>query len=195
MEEYKEYEKIEKHIEFSTNLFELDLKSRHIILQFNKNKSKGIRRSGTYIFEDKINTIYNNIINCSGLKRLRLYFCLQYFLDEMMYYDVKNTEQFFIEDNTYNISKMYFCQEEWINNISIQEYEFYKIDDLNMNEAMYLICYLKEFDNFLLKIESYIKAYKDISSIKSKLRDTIYRIRCRHNNIWLILIAIINNSL
>jgi hypothetical protein len=124
-----------------------------------------------------------------------MYFCLQYFLDELMYYEVKNINKFYIEDNVYNISKIYFGQNEWITDLYVQKFNFYSEKDLNLNEAMYLICYLREYDNCLLEIEEYIKPIKTIPKIKRKIRDTIQRIRLRHNNIWTMLLNIINNNI
>jgi hypothetical protein len=124
-----------------------------------------------------------------------MYFCLQYFLDELMYSEVKNINKFYIEDNEYNISKLYFGQEEWIIDIYVQKFTFYSEKDLNINEAMYLMCYLKEYDNCLLEIEEFIKPIKTIPKIKRRIRDTIQRIRLRHSNIWTVLSNIINNDI
>lgn len=190
-----DYDKIENHLKISKCMYELDQKGKHIISEFYNKKSKGKRRTGTYIFEDILKNIYKNIIYCLSLKRLKLYFHLQYFLDELLYYEVRNQSQFYIEDNIYDISKIYFAQEEWINDNFIQKFEFYNTTDVNINEAMYLVCYLKEYDLFLHDIEKYIKAFKDIKSIKSKLRYTIHKIRNRHNYIWNVLIEIINKKI
>lgn len=197
MNEYTEYSKIEKHISLSKLLYELDIKSRNIINELDSKKHipKSNRRNSSYTFSNSTYIVYNNIINCSSLKRLKMYFCLQYFLDELMYYEVKNINKFYIEDNVYNISKIYFGQDEWIIDLYVQKFNFYSEKDVNINEAMYLICYLREYDNCLLEIEEYIKPIKTIPKIKRKIRDTIQRIRLRHNNIWIILLNIINNNI
>ena len=194
--EYEEYSKIEQHIFLSKSLYELDVKGKYIMDQIAKKKSTGTRRrSGNYIFTEDISTVFNNLIHCLSLKRLKLYFCMQYFLDELLYHEIKKTSTFFIEDNSYDISKLYFSQNEWISDAFIQKFEFYDTNDLNINEAMFLVCYLQEYDRFLLDVEEYIKSFKDIKHIKSKLRDTIHRIRFRHKNIWSILITIINQNI
>jgi hypothetical protein len=190
-----EYSKVEHHINLSKSLYDLDQKTKYIINQLISKKSQGTRRTGTYIFEDNITTIYNNLINCSSLKRLKLYFCLQYFLDELLYHEVKNLNKFYIEDSIYDISKLYFGQEEWITDNLFQTYEFYNTHEFLANEAMYLICYLKEFNSFLLDIEQYIKVFKDIPHIKGKLRDTIHRIRYRHNHIWNVILEVVNQEI
>ena len=190
-----EYSKIQRHLRMSKTMYELDLKGRHIIKELQNKKSTGQRpRSGNYIFESALNVVYKNLLYSLSLKRLRLYYYLQYFLDELLFYEVQNLTQFYIEDDTYGISKVYFNQHEWITDAVIQPYEFYRDNDLNINEAMYLVCFLKEFDLFLQEIESYLKPYKHIKYIKSKLSSTIYKLRKRHNKIWTILLCVINQN-
>jgi len=196
----EEYNKIENHIMLSKSIYELDMKGRHIINEFNEKKSIGKKRNGSFIFTDSMTTIYNNLIHCLSLKRLKMYFCLQYFLDEVMYHEVTKTNKFYIEDNEYNISQIYFGQDDWIYDVMIQHFHFDKKcedinTDLNIHEAMYLICYLKDFDQCLLHIEDYIKPFKTIPKIKSKLRYTFHRIRVRHNYIWPLLLSIINENI
>lgn len=193
--DHDEYNKIESHISLSKSIYELDMKGRHIINEFIEKKNIGKKRNGSFIFSESMNVVYNNLMYCLSLKRLRLYFCLQYFLDEVMYHEINKTDKFYIEDNAYNISEIYFGQENWIYDVVIQKFNFDKENDLNMNEAMYLICYLKEFDQCLLNIEEYIKPIKNISKIKGKLRYTFHRIRIRHNAIWTILLSIIHENI
>jgi hypothetical protein len=199
-DEYTEYTKLEHHIALSKAMFDIDIKGRHIVKELQKKKSTGVRkRTGTHIFSDDISIVYNNIVNCLSLKRLRLYFCLQYFLDELMYYEIKNTNNFYIEDNIYPISKMYFAQQEWISDQCHQEFQFYEdAQSININEAMYLVCYLKEYDSLLLDVEEYtnpFKRNKNVSRVRSKLRETIHRVRCRHKNVWTVLLDIINKNI
>ena len=201
----KEYNKIENHIMLSKSIYELDMKGRHIINEFNEKKSIGKKRNGSFMFNESMTIIYNNLIHCLSLKRLKMYFCLKYFLDEFMYHEVTKTNKFYIEDNVYNISQIYFGQDDWIYDVMIQHFQFdnrknENLDgnldgNLNIHEAMYLICYLKDFDQCLLTIEDYIKPFKTIPKIKSKLRYTFHRIRVRHNYIWPILLSIINENI
>ena len=198
--EYEEYTKLEQHMSLSKSLYTLDKKGCYLIEEITKKKNQGTRtRRGSsttsYIFTDDISIIHNNIMNCLSVKRLKMYFCLQYFLDELLYHEVKKSSNFYIEDNSYNIAKIYFGQNEWITDIFIQNFQFYQTSTLNINEAMYLVCYLKDFDRFLLDIEEYIKPFKDIKRIKNKLHDIIHRIRFRHQNIWGILVNIINQNI
>lgn len=198
--EYAEYTKLEQHISLSKTLFDLDIKGKYIINELQRKKSNGVRkRTGTHIFTNDILIVYNNIINCISIKRLRLYFCLQYFLDELMYYEIRNTNNFYIEDNIYPISKIYFGQHEWISDSYLQDFQFYEdSQSININEAMYLVCYLKDYDSFLLDIEEYtntFKGKKEVSRIRSKLRYSIHKIRCRHKNVWNVLLDIINKNI
>lgn len=194
--EYDEYTKIENHIFLSRCLYELDQKSKHILRQLSSKKTQGRRkRSNNPIFSEDISLVYSNILLCSSVRRLRAYFCLQYFLDELLYHEVKNTQRFHVEDHEYPISKLYFSQSEWIADASPQPFEFYEEPEFNIHESMYIVCYLKEFDGFLLDVEEYIKPLKDIRSIKSKLRETVHRIRCRHKNVWNVVLSTINHNI
>ena len=76
------------------NLKKSEDRRQHIINEFNEKKSIGKKRNGSYIFTDSMTTIYNNLIHCLSLKRLKMYFCLQYFLDEVMYHEVTKTNKF-----------------------------------------------------------------------------------------------------
>lgn len=195
-DEYDEYTKVENHMFMSRCLYELDQKSKHIVNQLSSKKTQGRRkRTGNPIFSEDISLVYSNILLCSSLRRLRAYFCMQYFLDELLYHEVKNAKRFHVEDSDYPISKLYFSQSEWIADAVPQPFEFYDEPELNISEAMYLVCYLKDFDGFLLDVEEYIKPLKDIRNIKSKLRETVHRIRCRHKNVWNVLLSIINENI
>ena len=192
----EEYTKIENHIRFARHLNEIDRKGKHIIYEFQAKKSKTMnKRTNTYNFESATSRVYKNILHCLSLKRLRLYFYLQYFLDELLFFEAQNSSIFYIEDAEYNISKLYFGQDEWIADQSYyQKYEFYENTAINIHEAMYLVCYLKEFDLFLIDLEQYIKPFKEIKRIKTKLRYTIQKIRQRHSDVWKVLLGIINQN-
>lgn len=189
----EEYTKIENHLKFSKKLYEIDEKGRHIITSFQKKKTKSInKRTQSFLFEKDANIIYRNILYCLSMKRLKLYFYIHFYLDELLYFEAQNSSYFYIEDNTYSLSKIYFGQQEWITDSFVQKYEFYEESTVSINEAMYLICYLKEYDMILMDLEQYIKPFKNIKSIKSKLRYTIHKIRKRHREVWKVLLDIVN---
>lgn len=190
-----EYIIVEKHIDLSKNLFEVDQKGKYIVEQFNQKKSKGIRRSGNHIFSEDLKIVYRNIHSCCSLKRLRSFFCLQYFLDELLFDQVRNHNKFYMEDEVYDLSKLYFHQDEWVSDLNIQQYEFFEDDtQINIHEAMYLVCYLKEYEHLLNDIEMYIKTIKHNNTIKNKLKYAIHRIKKKHKKVWAVLLSTITHN-
>lgn len=190
-----EYNVIEKHMSLAKELYTIDEKSKYIMSQFDAKKSKGIRRSGNYIFSDSIKLIYKNIQSCSSLKRFRTFFHLQYFLDELLFDQARTHTKFYVEDDVYDLSKLYFHQGEWVTDLNIQPYEFYEDDSqINIHEAMYLICYLKEFEHLLHDIEIYIKTIKHMNIIKNKLKYAIHRIKKKHKKVWSVLLSTISHN-
>lgn len=195
MDDY-EYNIIEKHMQISRELYSIDKKGKYIISQFNTKKSRGIRRrSGNHIFSDTLKIIHRNIHSCCSLKRFRTYFHLQYFLDELLFYQVKTHTKFYTEDDMYDLSKLYFHQDEWVTDLNIQEYQFYEDEsEINIHEAMYLVCYLKEYEHILHDIEMYIKTIKHNNTIKNKLKYAIHRIKRKHKKVWSVLLNTISHN-
>ena len=154
-----------------------------------------MRKSGNYIFEDPVKILHRNIQSCSSLNRFRTFFHLQYFLDELLFDQVRTHDKFYTEDSIFDLSKLYFHQEEWVTDLNIQPYEFYADNSgINMHEAMYLVCYLKEYEHLLQTIEMYIKVIKHNTTIKNKLNYTIRRIKKKHKKVWSVLLSTISQN-
>jgi hypothetical protein len=196
-DEYSEYNKIESHIIFSKNIFLLKAKGRNILKEFEIKKYESKNRKGSIIFIPDITIIYNNISNIVEKKRhsLKLCFCLTYYLDELMFGEIKTLDNFIIEDQLYDLTKLYSHPEEWIDDQEIQNVSLDSEKNLNINESMLLVCYLKEFENFFLEIEEYLKSFKDSYKIKKKILRIINRFRLKFKNIWDIILKIINNNI
>jgi small subunit ribosomal protein S1 len=63
-----EYSKIENHIMLSKSIYELDMKGRHIINEFNLKKSIGKKRNGSFIFNESIFARWRTIFLFQKLK-------------------------------------------------------------------------------------------------------------------------------
>ena len=153
-----EYNSLEKHIQFSTKLYTLNQKGRHILSQFYKNKPTRIKRSGEPEYNQTISLIVQALQDTLNYRKFcfRLFFNLQYYLDELMFKEILNLKTFYIEDNEYELTKLYFDYTWLEERCDIKKYDFYKDPDINIDEAMYLVCFLKEYDAVLLEIEEYI---------------------------------------
>jgi hypothetical protein len=192
-DQYSDYEKIESHLEFSKTLFALDLKGQHILLELERKKSLSRKKK---TFGEDIYRIYHNLVDVLNVKKLkpRLYCALLHFLDELVFKEVSNYDQFFIEDDGFQLTKLYFGQTSWIRDQDIQPFELDTGQDLNINEAMFLVCYLREYENFLLSIEEYISDL-DYIGLKRELTSTIGRIRRKLKIVWDIVIEVVTKSL
>lgn len=196
-DEYSEYNKIENHIIFSKNIYLLKKKGRNILTELEIKKYESKNRKGSLIFIPDITIIYTNLSNIVEKKRhsLRLCFCLTYYLDELMFGEIKTLDKFVIEDQHYDLTKLYSHPEEWIDDQEIQNVSLDNEKNFNINEAMFLVCYLKEFENLFLEIEEYLKSFKESYKIKKKLLRIINRFRLKFKNIWDIILKTINNNI
>ena len=190
-----EYDNLEKHIQFSIKLYTLNQNGRNILAEFAKNKATRIKRTGEPEYNSEIVQIVQALQDTLNYRKFcfRLFFNLQYYLDELLFTEVSSLKSFFIEDNEYELAKLYFDYNWLENRCDIKEYKFYKDPDISIDEAMYLVCYLKEYDSVLLEIESYItsKTKKDIK----KLPGIINKIRLKHKVIWDIILKKISDDL
>lgn len=194
--EYSEYSKIENHIEFSKQLFLIDKKGKNILLQLELRKFERKKRTGGCVFKNDIAKVYTNLVHILNVKKFshRLYYTLQFYMDELLFSEVDKCNKFFIEDSEYELTGIYFNQSQWIQNQDIQEYQLDFGSELNINESMYLICFLREFETLLFLIEEYIidLKYRRLHKILLK---TLTRIRYKHKIIWDIVIEIINKTI
>lgn len=182
---YDEYSIIEKHIEFSKILFLLDKKGIHILNELNVKKTDHSCKDIT-----KIYTVLVTILNVKKYQE-RLYLNLLSDLDELLFKEIKKYDKFYIDDDNYDLTSLYFNQSSWIKDQEIHEIKLYKNGRLDIHDAMYLICYLREYENILLNIETYTKdKYSDINLLK-----TIYFIRLKLKKIWDVLICIVENNI
>lgn len=194
-DEYTSYTKVEHHMDYSKTMFLVDKKGKNILQQLEEKKYTRKKRNGKSSFKKDIMKIYNMLSDTLNVRRfsIRLYYYLQYYMEELMFKEISGLENFFVEDDTYEITRLYFDQSSWIKDQDVNMYEFYKNDELDINEAMYLVCYLREYENMLLNIEDYIKelTYKEV---KKHLYKTINKIRRKHKGIWEIVVTIINSN-
>lgn len=195
-DEYSEYTKIENHLEFSKNLFLIDKKGKHILFQIESKKLERKKRTGGFLFKADVDKVYTNLTNILNVKKYtpRLYYTLQFYLDELLFNEVPNCNKFYIEDSEYELTKVYFDQLTWITNQDIQEYHLDIGTDININEAMCLVCFLREFEDLLFSIQEYVS---DIiqKRLKRILIKTISRIRYKKKIIWDIVLEIINKNI
>ena len=196
MSEFYEYSKIENHIKFSKKLFALDRKGHNIISELNAKKFIRKTKFGRPVLSDdlaKIHAMLTDVINHRRFT-LRLYFCLQYYLDDLLFREVASLHKFYDQDEEHELTQLYFNQ-DWIRDISIDHYEFKKGTTLELKEALVFISYLREYEDFLTELEDYLKDIDDSCPIPKKISKIIGRIRHKQKCIWDIVTPVIEQNI
>ena len=193
--QYSDYEKIETHLDFSRTMFLIDKKGRHILKEFDEKKYERKKRSGTNVFTEEITKIYNNLVAILNVNRFspRLYISLQHNMEEILFKEVHTYGKFYIEDEEYELTRLYFDQSSWIKNQEIQCFELDKGPVLDATEAMCLVCFLKEYEDFVFSIEEYVRDTVD-ERLKSEVSKITRRLRFKLRVVWDVVVDVINKS-
>jgi hypothetical protein len=197
METYDEYEFLEKHIRLSKELYLLDLEGKHILDEFEKNKVIRTKRCGNKVYCADVTFVYDELRNITNTQRfsLRLYFCLLHYLDELLFLQVKNIDRFFIEDEPYKLTDLYFNQASWNENEQVHEYKFYSENkNINTEEAMYLNMYLGKYIDYVHLLESFVNGCKNTGSTSKKLIDVLNRLTYKINGLQCKLLKLIKTD-
>ena len=195
-DQYSIYSKIEFHIELSTKMFLVNKKGLHLLSEI-RNKKYLKKRRNTPVFTESITKIYTNLVNILNYKMYvpRLYITLKHYLDESLFKDSENKySEFYIDNKKYNLTRLYYDQDSWILNQDIQHYELDIDSELNITETMCLVCFLREYEEFLFIIEDYIRNTENYA-FKKNIYKTIRRIRYKLNCIWDIVTNTISSSM
>jgi hypothetical protein len=172
MNTYSEYNIIEKHIELSRELYSLNLIGKSIIKNIELSKHLRIKRSGNYDFSPGILIVYNAIIDMTNIKRfnkLRLYFCIQYYLDELLFKGIETLDNFYIEDECYKLTDLYFNQSLWNNDIDMNILMSSDNKIFNAEDIIVLKSYINRYIQFQETVMDYINTFDDIDYIKRKM--------------------------
>lgn len=190
-DQYSIYSKIEFHIELSKKMYAINQKGLHLIQEF-KTKKYARKRGDIPIFNKPLAIIYTNLINILNYRVYtpRLYMTLKNYLDALLFSDNANKyTKFVIEDKEYDLTRLYYDQDCWIQNQEIQRYELDKGAELDITETMCLVCFLREYEDFLFLIEDYTKQEC------KEIYKTTCRIRYKLNAIWDIVTNNITSSM
>ncbi len=199
MNQYDIYSKIETHIKFGIRLFLIDKRGKHILTEIDMKKGQRKTRDGKSILSSDIKKINRSLISILNVKKFtpRLYLSLIYFLDELLFKDVEEyNDKFYIDGNGYDLTKLYFDPETWIQHHDIQRFVLDASPIIDLTEAMCLICFLREYDDFLLDIDCYVRENcKDDKRLRKGFHKTNEKIRCKLKTIWDIVLDVIQNNI
>ena len=196
MDSYTEYGKIENHMGFSKALFLIDKKGQKILDQLEAKKAARFRKNGSPVFEGDVLKVHNILSETLNVRKfsMRLYYELLYYLEEVMFKEINDATVFFVEEEQFELTRLYFDQSSWIHDQEVPLFEFFEGAELNIHEAMYLICFLREYEDTLLTLEDYIKGL-DYKDYRRELHRIIGAIRRKHKGIWTSVIAIVDQKI
>lgn len=151
---YREYTIIEEHIRFSRVIHEINMRGKQILQEIERKKYYERKKRYTGITQE----VYNILATITKPRVLgnNIYSSLLYFLDELLFLQVKSIDGFFIEDDQYPLSYLYFNQGEWL----YSHTQDFVLDDgavINELEAMLINSYVDEYDNFALELGRYLE--------------------------------------
>jgi curved DNA-binding protein CbpA len=199
---YNEYEVLEKHIQLSKELDLLNHLGKRIIKEIEHKKHIRQKKSGAYVFIIEINTIYNllsDVTNIKKFNKLRLFFCMQYYLDELLFDEIKTLESFQIEDESYRLTDLYFNQSSWnkIDNTENIEEALNITNDkfLNSDEAMLIRNYELRYKSFLDKLNIYLEHRNQTNYIRKKISRITNRINTKFSNTTELIDKIIKEDI
>jgi hypothetical protein len=191
-DQYSDYTKIEMHLELSRMMFMIDKKGRHILSELEGKKFERKKRSGTCVFNDEVGKLYSTLVSVLNVRRFspRLYCVLQHYMDELLFKEVTSCDKFFVEEEEYDLTRLYYDQSSWVKNQDIQAYKMDLCSILDTGEAMCLVCFLREYEDFLFTIEEYIKDINH-TQLKNILLKILRRFRIKLKIVWDIVLKVI----
>jgi hypothetical protein len=184
MDHYQEYGCVEKHIRYAKRLQSISEKGKRFLNEIETKKRVGGRKKyqgDTYFVYNLLeNIVKPRIVLCNNL-----YSSLLFYLDEMLFYEVRGINSFVIEDDTFPLSFIYFNQCEWNPDVG-QTHEFCLDNEplLSDTEAALLGTLLRDYETFLQDIlqdliaskapirkeRIYIKLIRVMNRLKRRLR-------------------------
>lgn len=168
--EYFEYKRIEKHIDYSKALYTMNKRALTLTKELDKKRrcnKYDVVVEGVYIILQKLckhHTICSNS-----------YTSLVDLLDEILFCEVQTINNFYIDENKYPLSFIYFNQQEWIDDYDVpyQDFVLDKNSNLSFLEAILVNCFIDDYENTILEVEADIKStpQQDIRLWRKVLRN------------------------
>jgi hypothetical protein len=180
MDDYSEYEKVEKHMNYSRSFHSLNHTGWRLLKEMEVKKNINGRKK----MLGSVNNIHHLITNIVKPKSLcnNLYSSLLFYLDELLFMDVLMINTFVIEDDVFPLSYVYFNTIDWIH----EDYDEFVLDKgitINDTEAHLLNCFIDNYEQFILTVQEDIlksEYYKTKDSLLvRKLKRIINRLKKR----------------
>jgi len=146
-DDYDVYGQLEKHLSFSERLVFLNKRGHYLIDNIRKTKV-----SGNIVVETVVMAI-RHIVKCKTLGSCTLMNELYCYLDEAMFHDIEDEiDTFYVDDDSYPITTVYYGQEAWLGDVEVQEFQFSCGENFEEGELMILACFFNDYITLLEKI-------------------------------------------
>ena len=200
MNQYNEYTKIETHIDFATRLFLIDKRGNHLIKEIEQKKYDGKKKSGSCRYNRDMKKVRSSLISVLNVRRFcpRLYLNLIYFLDEILFKEVgfASGNKFYIGVEEYDLTKIYFDPKSWVLDQEVQPFCLDQAPVFDITEAMCMICFMREYEDFLMEVERYARDNcKDDKRLKKGLLKTSEKIRFKLKQVWDIVLNVVTTTI
>lgn len=153
--EYFEYNTLEQHVHFSKSLHRINYMGHYIGSELKMKKAE---------MEPLVNLVQYTVNTTTRAKLIgtcTLFNELICYLDELLFADVEHLTHFYIEEDAYPITKVYYSQ-DWIQDQEYSDFELEESCSLDEGEIMIIIVWINEY----LSVIDSVSDYVDQSSTK-----------------------------
>lgn len=165
--EYYLYSRVETHMNISMSLYmlnqqgieilqELETKKLNIIStsSYNSKKKEATTFASISTVHHRLSALYQSLINIVMYNKYHThpYTELLNLLDNMLFDECSEVEQFYVKEDGYNLENIYYKQETWISELEGREivrFLFSDAIDMELGESSYIVMYLKKYIGLL----------------------------------------------
>lgn len=165
--EYYLYSRVETHMNISMSLYmlnkqgieilqELELKKLNIPSNnsYNSKKKEATTFASISTVHHRLSALYQSLISIVTYNKYHThpYTELLNLLDNMLFDECSEVEQFYVKEDGYNLENIYYKQEAWISELEGKEtvrFLFSEAIDLELGESSYIVMYLKKYIGLL----------------------------------------------
>ena len=126
----------------------------------------------------RLSALYQSLISIVTYNKYHThpYTELLNFLDNMLFDECSEVEQFYVKEDGYNLENIYYKQETWISELEGREtvkFLFSEVIDIELGESSYIVMYLKKYIGLLDMI---IATFED-----KRIEETVSKFRHKLN--------------
>ncbi len=185
---YNAYSQVEKHIGFAESLYFLNKRGHYLLDEIRRTKfvtpdsprpGSGGEASTSEQLDVLVDSVTYAIVSTVRARMMgtsTLMNELYCYLEEVMFQDVGDSdiEEFFILDDSYPLTAMYYSQETWVVDHGIQQFSFARDRKFEEGELMMIVCFFNDYISLLDKIAEYLDGGK--TEVHRRLEYTVGRI-------------------